>query len=62
MTKWRNVAERAMWTFVQGFTGAMVLSDWFHIGPFKAAVMGGVAALLSFLKTVSQERLAALRA
>ena len=62
-TNWRDVFERAVWTFVQGavavVTAVPLITDiegWAALG--VAAVSGGVAAVLSFLKTFAQERLA----
>lgn len=58
---WSNVVERAVWTFVQGFLAVFTVSNIADVQALKAAglagVTGGVAALLSFIKTVAQERL-----
>lgn len=59
---WYDILERAAWTFVQGALGAITVipavSDvggWAALG--AAALTGGVGALLSFLKTIAQEKL-----
>lgn len=59
---WRNIATRALWTFFQGALGTIAvlpyISDregWVNVA--NAAIAGGIAALLSFLKTVGQESL-----
>lgn len=58
---WGNVVERALWTFVQGALANVVVANVADIDELKsvglAALVGGVAALLSFIKTVAQERL-----
>ena len=62
MTNWRDIVERAVWTFVQGALGAVTvvpiatdLAGWEALG--VAAATGGIGAVLSFLKTLAQERL-----
>lgn len=59
---WQDVFERAGWTFVQGALGAVtaipIVTDvegWAAVG--VAAVTGGISSLVSFVKTVAQERL-----
>ena len=59
---WHDILERSVWTFVQGFIGAVtavpLVTDthgWAAIG--VAGATGGISALLSLLKTVAQERL-----
>lgn len=58
---WRDIVERAAWTFVQGALGAITMvplvtdiKAWKAVG--VAAAAGGMGALLSFLKTLAQER------
>ena len=67
---WPNILERAAWTAIQGALAAVPvaqltasitggdLAGLEQLG--LAALGGGVAALLSFVKTVAQERLGAL--
>lgn len=67
---WGNILERAGWTFVQGTLGSLTtvavadaltslnVESLTALG--LAALGGGTAALLSFIKTVAQERLAHL--
>ena len=60
---WKNIVNRAVWTFVQGALGALVLvqtapvdvAGWKAIG--LAAGAAGIAALASFVKTVITEYL-----
>lgn len=59
---WKNVLTRAIWTFFQGAIGTVAvlpyISDrqgWVNVA--NAAIAGGIAALLSFFKTVAQETL-----
>lgn len=46
---WKNIVERAVWTFVEGFLVALPLGGG-EIS--KAAVMGALMAGLSALKTL----------
>lgn len=48
---WKNVIERAAWTFVEGFLIALPLDGELT----KATVMGALMAGLSALKTVIVE-------
>lgn len=51
---WKEVAKRAVWTFVQA-AGAIVLAagtDYINMETLKAAGIGGIAAVLSFIKNV----------
>ena len=48
-----NLMERAGWTFVQAFLAVFVVGD---IGTLKVAVIAGVAAALSVIKTYAKER------
>ena len=51
----RNILERAAWTFAQAFLAVFVISD---LASAKTAVVAGVAAALSVVKTNTQERVA----
>ena len=59
---WYDILERAGWTFVQGALGAATvvpvvtdIAGWEAFG--VAAATGGISAVVSFLKTLAQERL-----
>lgn len=59
---WKNIVARAVWTFFQGAIGTLTvlpyISDatgWQNAA--SAALAGGVAALVSFIKTLGQETL-----
>ena len=59
---WGNVLSRAAWTFAQGALGAVVVLPYISdVNGWKSlasgAAAGGVAALISFLKTLAQESL-----
>lgn len=56
---WKNVIERAVWTWVQAFGAALIVVD---VSTARDAALAGVAALVSFVKNVAAERLAALDA
>lgn len=59
---WRNVLERALWTAVQSFIGTISVAELFNVDDqwWVALAVTGVSSALSFIKTVAQERLAAL--
>ena len=48
-----NLMERAGWTFVQAFLAVFVIGDQ---GTLKVAVIAGVAAALSIVKTYAKGR------
>ena len=57
---WRNIVVRALWTFFQGAVGTVTVlpyitddTGWQNVA--NGAIAGGLAALLSFLKTLAQE-------
>lgn len=54
---YKNVIERAVWTFIQAFTAAFAFAD---ISTARDATVAGGAAVLSVLKNLAAERLAAL--
>lgn len=51
---WKNVLERALWTFFQGFISATVITG-FSKEELKATLIGGLAGGLSALKTIVVE-------
>ena len=51
---WKNVLERALWTFAQGFISALVITG-FSQQELKATLIGGLAGGLSALKTIFVE-------
>lgn len=51
---WKNVIERALWTFAQGFISTMVITG-FTKEELKATLIGGLAGGLSAFKTVIME-------
>lgn len=61
---WENVLERAAWTFVQAAVSTVAVvptvtdvAGWKAVG--VAAATAGIAALVSMVKTLAQERLGA---
>ena len=55
---WNNILERAGWTFAQGFVTVLVAAPALDATLLEAAVAAGAMAVLSFLKTVIQSKLA----
>lgn len=49
----RDIVERALWTFVQGFLGAFTITD---LSTARTAALAGVMALLSLVKSVAASR------
>ncbi|MBV6448507.1 hypothetical protein [Nitrosomonas sp.] len=50
---WRDIGQRAAWTFLQAFLAVFVVSgDWGEMASSaQAAAVAGVAAVLSMAKT-----------
>lgn len=48
-----DIAERAVWTYVQGFLGVFTLTD---TGSARAAAVAGAMAVLSLAKSVAATR------
>ena len=59
MTDWHDVVERAFWTAIQAFVGALSATTLIDVDGqvLLAALAAAFAALLSFLKTLALERL-----
>lgn len=56
---WKNILERALWTFLEGFLVALPAASSLGIdaAAWKAALLGAVMAGLSALKTLVIELL-----
>ena len=50
-----DVLERAGWTFAQAFLGVFVVAD---LSSAKGAGVAGLAAAVSFLKTIVKDKVA----
>ena len=50
-----DMLERAAWTFCQGFLGVFLVSD---LSSARGAVIAGVAAALSVIKTYARDKIA----
>jgi hypothetical protein len=69
MTNARNIAERVVWTFIQGAVGAIPLTFVFDPHNLDAAervgwiaVAGGIAAVISLAKNLTKAPVPALTA
>ena len=51
----KDLLERAAWTFAQAFLALFVVGDY---GTLKVALIGGIAAALSVVKTYAKEKIA----
>lgn len=58
---WKNVAERAAWTFLEGFLVALPAASGLGVdaAAWKAALLGALMAGLSAVKTLAIELLQA---
>lgn len=58
----RDLAERAVWTFVQAFTALLIMAPVLEldVSTLKAAAVSGVSALVTLLSNVARARLAVL--
>lgn len=54
-----DIGERAGWTFVQGATSTLLLQGFLGVAAWKAAVVGGVAALIAALKGLAATKVGA---
>ncbi len=50
----KDLIERAGWTFAQAFLALFVMGDY---GTLKVALIGGVAAALSVIKSYAKDRI-----
>lgn len=53
----KDIAERAVWTFVQAFTAAWVVVDGQLAPSAKTAALAGLAAVVALIKGVAASRL-----
>lgn len=51
---WKNILTRALWTFLQGFIGAAIITG-FTKEELKVTLIGAIAGGLSALKTFITE-------
>lgn len=58
---WKNIAERAAWTFLEGFLVALPAASGLGLeaSAWKAALLGALMAGLSAVKTLAIELLQA---
>lgn len=54
MDSMKNLIERAGWTFAQAFLALFVMGDY---GTLKVALIGGVAAALSVIKSYAKDKI-----
>jgi|TARA_B100000676_G_C18086579_1_gene855583 hypothetical protein len=55
---WANWCERSCWTAVQSFLAVFVVAD---VSTLRSAAIAGVAAVISAVKTLAQERIKLLK-
>ena len=54
MDSMKDLFERAGWTFVQAFLALFVIGD---MGTWEVALVGGIAAALSVVKSYAKDRI-----
>jgi hypothetical protein len=54
-----DIAERALWTFLQAFIGVLIAGDMVDLssGTLRAGAIAGVAAVLALVKSVAATRI-----
>ncbi len=52
-----DIAERVIWTFIQGATATLLLSGFLDTAAWKAACVGGVAAVLALVKGTAASKM-----
>jgi hypothetical protein len=52
-----DILERVIWTFVQGASSTLLLSNFLGVEAWKAAVVGGLAAIIALVKGLAASRL-----
>lgn len=57
MINWKNILERAAWTFVEGFLVALPLGAEMDKAALMGALMSGLSALKTLVIEVAQLRL-----
>lgn len=53
---WKNIFERAAWTFIEGFLGGITFSLEMDKTMLLAAVMAGLSALKTLILEVAQAK------
>lgn len=53
---WKNVAERCMWTFLEGFLGCLTFSAPLDKAAILAACMAGISAVKTVLLDLAREQ------
>lgn len=51
-----DIAERVFWTFLQGASSTLILTGFLEIEAWKAAIVGGVAAVLALVKGIAASK------
>ena len=53
---WKNILERAAWTFVEGFLGVLVFSPELDKAAVIAAIMAGISGVKTVILEVAAKR------
>lgn len=52
-----DILERTFWTFIQGTSSTLLLAGFLGIDAWKAAIVGGLAAVIAMVKGIAASRL-----
>lgn len=52
-----KIAERVIWTFIEGACATLLLGQAFNISALEAAALGGLAAVISLVKNIAGTRI-----
>ncbi len=53
---WKNILERAAWTFVEGFLGILVFNPEIDKAAVIAAIMAGISGVKTVILEVAAKR------
>lgn len=53
---WKNILERAAWTFIEGFLGGITFSLEMDKSMLLAALMAGLSALKTLVLEIAQSK------
>ena len=54
---WKDLIERLVWTFVEAFLGGLTVSAFTDVDALSAALIAGLGAVLSALKSIVAAKL-----
>jgi len=55
----KDMLERAIWTFIEGFAGVLVTSSVLDVTVIEAAALAGIMAVVSLVKSIAVSKVGA---